>query len=137
MSEDEVIQMVQVTPYKAGGADLSGMDCWGLIEYWYRVLRGINLTDRCGISGADSPDFSEGYKRSQRWSAVHMPKVHDVAVMPSVHMQGGKRQIIENGHCGIVTRQGILHISAEHGARLDGFNSPFLKRVGFIRYVAD
>lgn len=135
MTEDQVIAAIMVTPYRAGGNDLSGMDCWGLIEFWYAQTMDIALTDRCGIEGADSADFFEGYRRNQKWQPAHVPRIGDVAVMPSVFMRDGRRHVVENGHCGVVTRQGILHISETGGARLDSFASPYLKRVRFMRYA--
>lgn len=136
MTEEQVIEAIQVTPYLAGGNDLGGMDCWGLVEYWYKEIMGITLTDRCGIDGAESIDFLEGFKRSAAlWEPAHVPRVGDVAVMPANCRINNKRQTIENGHCGVMTRHGVLHISETGGARLDSFNSPFLKRVKFMRYV--
>lgn len=135
MNEDTMLNSLLLTPYKPGGNSWAGMDCWGLIEFWYDRMLGVSLSDRCGIIGAESFDFFAGYQRTENWREVDHPLRHDIAILPGVCMHDGKRQLIENGHCGVVTSYGVLHISAVGGCRLEEFTAPILKRAKYLRYA--
>lgn len=87
-------------PYKLGGRDGDGMDCYGMAMAAAR------------IAGYDLPDFDY-----ERLSALRPLFPFRRAAKP---FEGCFAEIRKPLHCGIyVNRRDIIHICEKHGARID------------------
>lgn len=71
-------------PYKEGGRDHAGVDCWGLIRLIYRDLLGIDLPAFPGIAGASAIHLCgeiEKESNSSHWKEIEWPEDKCVVAM--------------------------------------------------------
>jgi cell wall-associated NlpC family hydrolase len=94
-------------PFRDGGRDREGCDCWGLLRLIYRDFLGVELPSYGEISAADLAAVSrriDAGKDGERWQAVMSPRPLDAVVM-RLH---GARRI---GHVGVaVDGRRLIHI---------------------------
>lgn len=115
--------VLPLVPYKRHGRDLQGMDCFGLVETWFRELHGIEIDDR-EAQTSDPAGFSNGYSLKSKWNPLEAPVDHCVVVMKS--LMG--RQIIREGHCGIYWNGLVIHTDEGTGFQAIPITDPSIKR---------
>jgi len=97
-------------PFKYGGRDKSGMDCWGLVVEIYRRM-GIEIEDLdyCNkIAFGDNPVFEE--HKSEDWERVMPPFKEGDVVLFRLH--GAQYPT----HCGVYLKGGkVIHAVERHG----------------------
>ena len=73
-------------PWRAGGADRSGCDCWGLVRLWYREHRGVELP---AADDAVAAAVCDAETASGRWEPIERGRVQvgDLVIM---RMPGGR-----------------------------------------------
>ena len=80
ITEKEIISKYVGVPYRHGGRDMSGLDCWGLVKNVYRDL-GYDLFDLeegsypVNWSRAGNNYFIENYHKE--WKEVNCPMPFD------------------------------------------------------------
>lgn len=99
-----------MVPYVEHGNDLTGMDCFGLIEFWHKEVLGIEIKDRTE-QPSEPQGFLEGYEAQSEWIALDGPENHSVAVMRAYW--GG--EVLDYGHCGIIWNGRVYHFKPDHG----------------------
>ena len=90
MTASELVAQLQATPYRPGGNDFAGCDCWGLVEIWYRELFGIHLADRANHPNGPR-GLALGFTARSDWLRVYEP--HDHA-SPSCGQLGSMRATV-------------------------------------------
>jgi len=75
-------------PYRLGGRDETGLDCWGLVRLYYLRERGIDLPLLPGIASQDILGISrEIYKeKNGPWREVETPREGTVVGMSLRHI---------------------------------------------------
>lgn len=102
----DLIARLQMVPYRAGHGTWAGMDCWGLVETWYREWIGVELADRADI--APGPDgINAGFNKITNWEHIPASENHCLAIMRSGRL--------ESGHVGIVFDGGVIHTEERSG----------------------
>ena len=110
MTPDELLARLAPVPYLINGADFNGLDCWGLVEVWYRDVLGIEITDRKAHRSA--PDgLSAGFDARLDWIPTHE---QNHAVWTARAFAGGGL-IIKHGHCGILWQGRAYHMHRNGG----------------------
>lgn len=106
MTPDQIIAAMPLVPYKPGGNDLTGMDCWGLVEFWYENVHMIKVRDRA--SHTSTPEgFAEGFSEAREWVSLERPLNGSVAAMKAVH----GRSVLPAGHCGVYWQGRLLQMT--------------------------
>lgn len=127
---------LQMVPFRSGGGDWSGCDCWGINYLWYRNRFGLELDDRLGIApGAIGLMQGAEAAAENGWIDVALeegPRDDDTIIMRTVivwldKQERQQRQVIEQGHCGIFTDGMILHSSQSAGCRFEPFEARSIK----------
>ncbi|MBA5776298.1 C40 family peptidase [Stappia sp. F7233] len=96
-------------PFRDGGRDLAGLDCWGLVRLVYAQELGIDLPSYGEISARQLISVARAISagaRSEEWRPVGSDNLRpfDVAVM---RRSGG----INACHVGVLIRPGqVLHV---------------------------
>jgi cell wall-associated NlpC family hydrolase len=118
-------------PFKDGGRDRAGVDCWGLVALAYREILGIELPLYGEISANDLRRVSREVDAGKDgWTRVDVPQAMDVAVM---RLPSSARP----GHVGLYDGAGhILHAEKASGVALEDIRSPMIaaRLIGFWRY---
>ena len=67
-------------PFKCGGRDQNGLDCWGLVVLLYRELRGIELPACTGYESIDDWRTIRTLidTACANWTVVETPTMFDV-----------------------------------------------------------
>lgn len=119
-------------PYRPGGRDPSGVDCWGLV---FLVLRaagvdapaysdhGINAADARGLAALIAGELPA-------WVPVPAGQERP---LDAVLMRDGRTE----SHVGIVVSPGfLLHIERGHASRIERYRTEPIRRrvVGFYRF---
>lgn len=66
-------------PFKDGGRDITGFDCWGLVKYFYKEFLNIELPEYA-ISAHDSFGIDRTFDRERKmWERSILPQ--DYALM--------------------------------------------------------
>lgn len=71
MTAEQVIHMMAV-PYKRGGRDLQGMDCWGLLAYCATHFYGKQMPEVIDLARAR--DAYEAQTRNGKWARLKQPE---------------------------------------------------------------
>lgn len=108
MTPERLIQVILTVPYQRGGHDLSGLDCWGVVEVWHRELLGLELNDRVRARAPTPRGLARAFSTRESWIGVDGPEDGAVAVMRTIL----GAVVLEAGHVGIVWKGRVLH-SAE------------------------
>ena len=119
-------------PFAEKGRDLSGLDCWGLVQLVYQAERDIILPgyEWCYQTTNDRERLGDAIslERQARWIQVDQPQPFDAVLLS---MRGVPM------HVGLVTRAGsMIHCAHGVGAvheRYDGMRWQS-KVKGFFRY---
>lgn len=111
-------------PFKDGGRDASGLDCWGCVCLCYKECLGIALPSYGEISAADllrvRREIAAG-AASGPWRQVTAPRPFDVVVM---RLPTGKG----HGHVGLVAdARHVLHVEAGSGVALERMDSATMR----------
>ncbi len=123
-------------PFKDGGRDLKGCDCWGLVRLVYQEELKIELPTYGEISAADLEQVSQAVTAGhdlEPWEAISGSEImsFDVVVMRFY----GKRQI---GHVGLVIQGGksLLHTELNVDSAIVPLSHMTIKHriAGFRRY---
>lgn len=71
------------TPYKEGGRDISGLDCWGLIRLVYHEILGISLPLLPGYTSDNLLSLTReiAAQIDGHWDEVIKPKEFDAVAM--------------------------------------------------------
>lgn len=105
-----MIERYLMIPYRAGGSDWSGADCWGLVEIWYKDRLGLDIIDRRDIDSSPL-GIEAGFQLRRDWLAVETPQNDDVVLMRAAF--NGRR--VEHGHVGVFWQGGVLHLNEQQG----------------------
>ncbi|HHH46045.1 MAG TPA: hypothetical protein ENK53_03430 [Thiotrichales bacterium] len=73
-------------PWRAGGSDRSGCDCWGLVRLWYRERRGVELP---AADDAVAAAVHDAETASARWEQVERDRMR-VGDLLLMRMPGGR-----------------------------------------------
>lgn len=117
-------------PYKLGGRDRSGIDCWGLVRLIHKEQMGIDLPAFADVISLE--DQAETISREKEgWSPVIIEQTGDVVLF----------NILGNAtHVGIVTRPGFfIHAFENQDVRVERLDSAKWKKriAGIYRYSAE
>lgn len=119
-------------PYVEKGRDpAKGLDCWGLLRWYYAREKGIELPSYADeASGRD-----RGVSRvvvneiARRWQPAEMPEPGDAVVL---------RLSLRPFHVGVLVAEGkLLHTLGQHGSVIESLTGPkWASRIeGYYRYV--
>jgi len=118
MTPDRLIGQLQSVPYIAGRGDMSGADCWGVVELWYRYILGIKLDDRSahppGHEGLQS-----GFDVADEWLEIEKPENNCLVIMRAGHLDAG--------HVGVFYEGNVLHSAKTHDCILQPITHRFIK----------
>lgn len=106
MTPEAMIDSLLPVPYAAGQGTLSGADCWGIVELWYRHVLGIDVTDR-GALPAGNDGLQAGYDAASVWQPIDEAKDHCLVILRFRHLTAG--------HVGVFYQGSVLHSSEGHG----------------------
>jgi cell wall-associated NlpC family hydrolase len=101
---ENVAARLMAAPYVAGGASMRGVDCWGLVEVFYR-MRGVDLAAYRGGERSAPGGFAAAFAAQDGWREVVEPRDGDVVVLRAAE----GRKVFEHGHCGIALGGDLLH----------------------------
>ena len=135
MLEDFVDKVLNV-PYKEGGRDYSGVDCWGLCILAYQEIMQIQLPLFSNIYYKDMSNYQETVDNllnkkdelDEIFEEVNDPQFGDLILCT---MLG--RPL----HIGfVIDRKRMLHTSPQHNTVIENFGGNKWKNkiVGFYRY---
>lgn len=98
MNAQKIIEQLQTVPHDV-------VDCWGVVERWYRMWLEIDLNER-----GDIPQGPEGLAKGfddyhSQWVEVDAPQDNDLVIMHTVI----DRQRIAAGHVGVYWNGHVLH----------------------------
>ena len=112
---DDFIRM----PYRRGGRDATGVDCWGLVALVYKRQAAIDLEPFSAVESTDGAAVEMVITReAAKWVPVSRgdEKALDVVVMRSIFEHDGKAMTADM-HIGVMTGPGfILHTEQKAGA---------------------
>src|SRR5574343_1046251 len=117
-------------PYKLGGRDRSGIDCWGLVRLIHKEQMGVDLPAFADVISLE--DQAETISREKEgWNPVVIEQAGDVVLF----------NILGNAtHVGIVTRPGFfIHAFENQDVRVERLDSAKWKKriAGIYRYSAE
>jgi cell wall-associated NlpC family hydrolase len=109
-------------PYRVGGRDESGVDCWGLIQLVYERELGIDLTSYAAPPGPGWFERVENYAAVEidAWSEIAVPVQADVLLFA---LQA------HPCHCGLWLGGGrFLHAYHHHPVGVERLNRSWANR---------
>lgn len=124
-------------PYKDGGRDMAGADCWGLVRLVMLERGGVLLPSYGEIAASERARVARRMTKDSDggpWRPVDAPQALDVVVMFADTEVGGKPHRLR-GHVGImVDERHVLHTEEETGPEILPLDGRTLKhRVACIR----
>ena len=127
MTPQAMIDALLDCPYVAGGGEIHGADCWGIVELWYLHVLGITLDDRAqhppGHDGMQS-----GFDAASDWRPIDAPVNHCLVIM-----RAGR---LEAGHVGVFFDGNVLHSDESHGCVYQSITDKWIKSktTGFLKF---
>ena len=118
LSPDEAINRFLMVPYVRNGSTLAGFDCFGLVECWYRLVLGIELSDRAGQE-CSNEGLQNGFDHRGDWQELGGPEDHCAVVMQANRHPAG--------HIGVFFRGSLLHTDLSHGCVCQPITHRFLR----------
>lgn len=115
---NRMIDTLLSVEYVPGGSDLSGADCWGVVELWYKHVLGIELDDR-GSHPIGHEGTQAGFDAAKNWRTVDSPEDHDLVIM-----RAGR---LRSGHVGVCFGGSVLHSDKSHGCVLEPLTKPMIR----------
>lgn len=110
-------------PYRAGGRDRDGVDCWGLVRMVYAERLGIDLPTYGEIAATDYRSIARQIAGDQTlgpWQPVTEPRAYDVVVM-----RHGSSLVL--CHVGVmIDADRVLHIERRKGACIESVADPLI-----------
>jgi len=108
-------------PYRDGGRDFAGADCWGLVRLVMRERGGVSLPSYGEIAASERARVARRMTKDSDggpWLPVDAPRALDVVVMFADAKVGGRFRRLR-GHVGImVDDRHVLHTEEETGASI-------------------
>lgn len=130
---DRFFAGIRTVPYQAGGTDLGGFDCWGLVEIWFKHWFRKTLIER--QSGQSQPaEMLRQYHRFRKECVrLNKPENHCIVIM-----YDEESRVPREGHCGIYFNSNVLHMERGLGLCNSGFSHPSIQRrlAGLYRHPA-
>ncbi len=129
-------------PFRAGGRDEKGCDCWGLFRLVFEHLTGIALPSYAavptGVAHAEAETIRAALA-SDDWRPVEAPEALAGVLMDARQEIGGKWVRLPN-HVGLMLDANrIIHTTPEGGASVVPLTHPSFRRIkirGFFRHKA-
>lgn len=112
MTPEKMIDALLVVPYVEGAGELTGADCWGIIELWHRYVLNIELSDRAKHP-AGHGGLQSGFDVAEMWRDLDEPEDNCLVVMRSHGFLAG--------HVGIYYQGSVLHSDVGHGCVFQPF----------------
>lgn len=117
-------------PYRLGGRDRNGIDCWGLVRLIHKEQLGIDLPAFAEVISLE--DQAETINREKEgWNPVVIEQTGDVVLF----------NILGNPtHVGIITKPGFfIHAFENQDVRIERLDDPKWKRriKGIYRYASE
>lgn len=123
-----------LVPFRDGGRDMKGLDCWGLIREVYSDQLGIELPSYGEISAHDMRKIAERMAgdtaEGEVWRPIKTPEAFDVVVM-----SWAQHKII--AHVGVmIDAKRLLHIEPGTYPAIVQAKHPFVARRirGYFRH---
>lgn len=132
MTFDEFVRIAIKVPFRIGGRDYSGWDCWGLVHVAYRDVLGIDIGDYSADYNAEVTyrELAAMIEREQpAWvQVVGKPREGDV----SLYRVGR-----HNTHVGVIVAKRLLHCEGGVNTVLEDLSTPVWARrhVNFFRHA--
>lgn len=128
MIPEQLITQILGTPYAPGGSSFDGLDCFGVVEVWYRKILGIEVVDRASHPPTHG-GLQRGFDSATDWQEIDAPEDHCLVLM-----QAGR---LKHGHIGVFYRGNIIHSDRKNNACVsqplsDRQIKPFI--TGFLKY---
>ena len=125
----QTLHTLSRVPFREFGKTRKGMDCFGLVEFWYANVLGVHLADR-RTQKSNPRGFTLGFVDRKNWFEIKEPVDHCVAVMETVWLN----RVWSYGHCGIVYDNRVYHIRPEGGFQHHWVFDPMAKITAFMEY---
>jgi len=110
-------------PYRAGGRDRDGVDCWGLVRLVYAECLQIDLPLYGEVAATDYRSVARqiaGDRDTGPWRPVTEPRAFDVAIM-----RHGASQLI--CHVGVmIDARRVLHVERFKNTCTEAANHPLI-----------
>lgn len=123
MNEEKIIQDCLGVPFRHGGRDPKGWDCWGMVKWVYQTNKGATLFDLDNYTPEWKAEgknlLIENYHKD--WQKVSDPKPLDVILF---RMRNGLVS-----HCGILlSHNRCLHCLSVAGTIISNLNTGALQK---------
>jgi cell wall-associated NlpC family hydrolase len=113
-----VIDTLLQVPYRPGGSEIWGADCWGIVELWYDLALGIKLDDRSNHEPGEA-GLQAGFNAAQHWQKIEQPEDHCLVIM--------RAKGFEAGHVGVFYGGSVLHSDEQHGCVYQPISDRFIR----------
>ena len=107
MKPEQLITQLLGTPYAPSGNTYDALDCFGVVEIWYRDALGIEVEDRAMHPPTHS-GLNNGVESASEWESIDGPEDHCLVLM-----QSGR---LIHGHIGVYYRGKVIHSDRKHNA---------------------
>lgn len=114
----DLVARLRVVPFKFGGSDWDGADCWGVCVLWFRKRFGIELKDRSDIAPGPS-GVDAGVENATDWIEVQHPQNDDLVVM--------RHGRLRHGHVGVFWNGAVIHADQSHGCVVQPINGRLIR----------
>ncbi len=107
MDQVKLIRSCLGVPYVSGGKDLTGFDCWGLLQYFYSYSHGLDLPDFPEVSRDNVRELTRTIGAgAEAWQRVEKPQHLDAVTMSQnsaphhvgIYIEDGGQQYILHAH---------------------------------------
>ena len=118
VNPESMIDTLLSVPYVEDKGELSGADCWGVVELWYHHVLGISLPDRSSHP-AGHDGMQAGYEAAQDWEQIETPEDHCLVIMRAGRLIAG--------HVGVFYGGSVLHSDERHGCVYEPISKPLIR----------